>query len=64
MNIEEHVVVMNLNSKPENLRRGLRENEVSSRLAEHEVGRNNIKSFKCCEMFSSCMIEQDYSTEC
>lgn len=33
-------------------------NEAISKLAEHEVGRNNTKSIECGKVFSSCMIEQ------
>lgn len=51
LNIEKHVVTMNLNNKPENLREDLGENEPIFQLAEHKIGKNNTKSVKCCKVF-------------
>lgn len=44
--------------KPKNLGERSGENEAIAKRAEHEVGTNNIKSVKCCEVFFSRIIEQ------
>lgn len=61
--IRQHVAEMDLNSRSEDLREGLGENEAISKLAQHEIGRNNTKDFACCSTFSSCLIRHGILVE-
>lgn len=46
------------NKKLENLGECLGDDETISKLAGHEVGRNNTKGVECCKVFSSGTIGQ------